>query len=163
MKKNAITLTDEQKKEFLREHFRYEVNMLRHSVYKLAQLGVRVGPDMNMAMETFTFHARNLIEFFYGDKQPQYPCDARAYHFFEDKKVWEAARPQKTSNMDKLMIRSGREMAHLTYLRISGTPPEKSWNVGQLNYEILEAVKSFVGNLPNIYLSPEIEEMRKDI
>jgi len=167
MKQDAFNLTDQQKKEFLGEHFGYEVDMLSYSAYKIKQLGEQSKGkhvwEMNMPQETFVLHSRNLIEFFYGDKQPQYPCDARAYDFFEDKRVWEAARPQKTSNMVELMTRSGKEMAHITYLRISGTPPEKSWDDGQLNYEILKVVKSFLENLPSIYLSPELEAMRKQI
>lgn len=162
MKQDAYALTDQQKKEFLAEHFRYEVDMLCYSAYKLEQIGGKIGADMNMALETFNLHARNLTEFFYhGSKK--YQSDARAYDFFEDKKIWEAARPQKTSNIANLMTRTGREMAHLTYLRISGIPPEKSWHVDKLNYEILKVVKSFLENLPGIYLSAELESRRKEI
>ena len=144
MKKDVTTLTDVQKKEFLAEHFRYEVDMLRYSADKLKQLEGKGGVEMNMVVETFLFHARNLIEFFYNDSK-KYPSDARAYDFFEHKEVWEQTRPPKSNEMDKVITRSGREMAHLTYLRISGTPPEKSWDCGQLTNEILEAVSTFLG------------------
>jgi hypothetical protein len=135
-------LTDEEKKEFLGEHLYYEVKMLHFTATKLTEFTRTDIWNTNMALESFLFHGRNLREFFYcGDKRHQ--TDARAYEFVKDRKEWKEVRPPETDRIKKVRRRANTELAHLTYKRYSGTPPEKGWRYDEIRRDLLKVVKIF--------------------
>ncbi|MFH0829423.1 MAG: hypothetical protein V1907_04615 [Candidatus Kerfeldbacteria bacterium] len=56
-------------KEFLGEHFWYEIDMLFYSVKMLDQSKQNNDQSgINMALDNFVAHGRNLLEFFYYPK-----------------------------------------------------------------------------------------------
>ena len=54
-------------KTFLHEHIRYEIDMLFYSYLKLIDyLKIKDQLNINAFLEVFSFHARNLYDFFIG-------------------------------------------------------------------------------------------------
>jgi hypothetical protein len=161
MNNNKLALTDAELKKFLEEHFSYEVEMLYFSVTKLIEFKqINDSGGINMALETFLLHARNLREFFYYDTK-KFPTDARASDFFEEGNLWREIRPDETDSILKIKERVGKELAHLTYKRIYGTPPEKNWSCGETFKDLLKTVKIFLNNLPDKYKGDGLQNIKK--
>lgn len=175
--------TDEDKKEYLEEHLVYEVEMLLYSFGQLTKCTNIVEecsltstqistPNVtqfwgqsrdknfgNMALETFLLHARNLREFFYKDDKGR-PDDARAFELFMDKDPWKKLRPNETDSIKEVKNRADKELAHLTYKRISGTPPEKKWDCGKILFDLLGVVKVFLDKLPEQYFGENLKDLK---
>lgn len=151
MKEQELTRSSEEKRKFLDEHFRYEVDMLYHSFVKLVEFQQASDqPSINMALETFIFHARNLMHFLYEDSRRK-KRDARAYDFLPSKDVWRSARPKKTASLQMVEERVDPEMAHLTYKRPYGTPEKKQWPCGNILTDLIKVVNVFLEQLPDEY------------
>ena len=184
--KNASSGPSEKdKREYFEEHFLYEVSLFIYSFEQLAmcpnivkeinqtstqvstpwvsQFGsqFRDGNSRNMALETFLLHARNLREFFYSDRKRD--DDARAFHFFPDKNSWEKLRPKETDSIRDIKNRANKEIAHLTYKRISGTPPDKNWDCGKILTDLLAVTKFFLDKLPKEYIGENAAKIRSEI
>jgi len=185
MNENFIP-TDEDKKNFLEEDFAYEVELLCFSFTKLIEFKNADGRypqsssyftdvstgwvppqyghqtvdrnNVNMALETFLLHARNLVEFFYT-KHKKYSTDVRALDFFENKGSWIGSRPNLTGSLTKIRERAGKELAHLTYKRISGTPPEKDWSTGETVEDLVKVINIFLDRLPPKYIGERLRNL----
>lgn len=177
--------TDEDKKEYLEEHLVYEVEMLLYSFGQLTkctniveecsltstQISTpnvtqfwgqsRDGNFGNMALETFLLHARNLREFFY--KQDKRSDDARACDFFTHRDSWEKLKPNETDSIAKVKNRADKELAHLTYQRYSGTPPEKIWDYGEIFFDFLKVIRVFLDEIPGIFFGENLKNLRHKV
>ncbi|MFA6098809.1 MAG: hypothetical protein WCV50_03475 [Patescibacteria group bacterium] len=141
-------LQNSDKKAWLIEHFAYEDDMLNFSFNKIFEcLKQQEQKSLQMALECFLLHARNLLEFFYYRKNGK--SYIRAIDFIESKQ-WEKLLPKKTARIIKLQKRIDNELMHLTDKRISGIPPEKSWDIDIL-LDFIVLTKIFKKNLPNEY------------
>lgn len=111
-------------------------------------------------LETFTVECRNLLEFFYATapSNPKRFDDAVALDFFEDTKTWESLRESLlTPELEKAKQRISKETTHLTYSRLSGTPPEKQWNLEQIYKDMAEVARLFIENANPATLHPEVK------
>ena len=117
-------------------------------------------PKIYTALETCLLHARNLREFFYHDDK-RYKTDARPSDFFRDKNEWERVRPQETNWIKKVKNRADKELAHLTYRRHSGTPPEKEWDCGVIQRDFFKVIKVFLDHLPKKYIGNGLWYIKK--
>lgn len=160
-KKCFNSLKSEDIINFLDEHFSYEVDMIFFSLKKCIELGKTTEniPNKNMAIENFLLHARNLLEFFYQPHNKNEKC-SYAGHFFNNEDDWGKICPNKTETIKQLEKRVHNEVTHLGYDRISGTPPEKSWDNQQLLKDFMAIIKIFIENTNDKYIS---EELRKKI
>lgn len=146
-------------KSFLGEHFWYEIDMLVYSVKTLAQSEQNHDQSgINMALDNFVAHGRNLLEFYYYTKIDSKDY-ARAEHFV-DSETWEKIRPLKTELIKELERRASNEMVHLSFKRISGTPPEKTWNCGQCCKDLLVVTKKFLEILSEKFFSDTITSLK---
>lgn len=103
------TLADRQK--IISEHFPYEINMCfgSYEVLKVQQTQFVV----NLSIEGFCLHARNLIDFFWDDA-PANSKDAVARHFTNTSYLpFDGADPKK----DGLYGKINKQIMHLTYDR----------------------------------------------
>ena len=117
----------------------------------------------NIRLETFIFHARNLIEFYYsGDtnkkEKKKYEDDAWAVDFFIDKNTWYNLRPNIDAWKEKFFKRAGKEMAHLTYSRLDLNDVQKRWDVYEIVKPLKEATILFIDNIDEKYKTPRIKE-----
>ena len=153
-----LTGMEKLKDNFLAEHFRYEVVMLRFANSKLDKLiserdrfkregnktkQIKCNTEINMALETFVIHWRALIEFFYT-KGKNWPADDMRAYDFTDKNKWEKTRGDIPPCIKNLNCRAGKEIAHLTSSRKYGTPPEKNWPYKDMEKHLEGVIKLFV-------------------
>ncbi len=90
----------------------------------------------NALLESFCIHLRNLLYFFYERKQKD---DVKAADFMPAGIRW---CPGKLPNRAKLKDRLDKEIAHLTWKRISD-PKEKEWKWTELYEEFYVVITSF--------------------
>ena len=165
MKKIDLTkLSGQKEKAFLEEHFYYEVSMLIFAVRRLFEItrnGRRDQNSINMALETLLLHARNLREFFYAEMRQK--DDARPENFAGDIDKWKRERPEETDLIKEVRERANKELAHLTYKRYYGTPPQKQWNYEAVQTDFLKVVKVFLENVPQRYWGPNLHTLKQMI
>lgn len=140
--------TDNYLQAYSKEHVFYEIDMFFGVGDFIAkQALVRASSPNNvtrlasLVVEGFAIHVRNIIEFLYS-KQPR-PTDVVAADFCLPG-AWEAARPSLSNTLETARVRADKELAHLTTARISGNPPEKTWEAAALMIEIKPLLKLFL-------------------
>ena len=69
---------------------------------------------------------------------------------------WEGIRPAISPRLEAARIRANKEVAHLTTNRITGSTPEKAWDVVNLVTEIRSLMRLFAKNAVATRLSPEV-------
>lgn len=121
------------------KHLHYEVWMFLILARSLSTGVFGQGPINNAALESFTVHARVLLEFFFGDS-PR-PDDVVADDFLGGQGKWKKLRGDMPTVLSDLRTRVGTEVAHLTYARLSVTAETKGWHF----VEILQALEGVVG------------------
>jgi hypothetical protein len=145
---------------FLREHFCYEVDMLCVSTSFLSYYSVNGHQaGINLALENFLLHSRNIIEFLYLKPKRNY---ARAHHYL-DNDVCSRLFSSKTPRINNILKRANQENAHLTFDRYCGSPPEKKWFWLEDFLELLTKIKVFLDNLPEQYKNDEIGKLYSKI
>lgn len=156
---------DAVNRDYLKEHFIYEVDMLMFSFSRLAELlktrneGENLG-SKNMMLEDFVLHARNLRNFFYGPEKKE---DAVAKHFVEDIIRWSKAKrkERKRPGIIEIYNRASKELAHLTYKRKCEVSEKKNWTCSTILREILEVVDGFIDCVRKEYMSDELRSLKK--
>ncbi len=152
-------------RDYLKEHFVYEVDMLMFSFSRLAEfLNTRnEGEDpgsKNMMLEDFILHARNLRNFFYGSKKKK---DAVAIDFVEDLVRWSKVRPKEREKrgIKRVYKHASKELAHLTYKRKHKVSEKTKWPCNTILREILEVVDGFIDCVRKEYMSDELWSLKK--
>jgi hypothetical protein len=108
------------------EHLYYELWMLNRIGRLLAMGAFGDGPVKNACLESFTIHARALRQFFFPTKAQ--PDDVLAEDYFADRGAWEAVRGEMPTSLAPINSRVGKEVAHLTYARLSVSDVTKAWS-----------------------------------
>jgi len=150
-------ITEKMKNELLCEHLMYEIEMLNFSYHLWCNSQGRQSV-INLCIDNMLLHSRNLMEFFYysRNKKQQY---ARAVDYINN---FANKIPAKYNKIKKdIQRRANPEVMHLGYKRISGTPPEKAWDIVS-NYEAWKEIfEIFIFNLSDKYkkiLQPKNDE-----
>jgi hypothetical protein len=120
--------------------------MLSETASALRNSDIKAGTIRNALIESFTIHARILLDFLYSTN-PQ-PDDVIAEDFFDDSSAWLKQRTQKTPLLTTIHKRVGKEIAHLTYARLDVTPEEKKWHFVDIANEIGTVLETFLKLLP---------------
>ena len=143
------------------EHVAYEFDML------LWLVGVFRGPTLTLAaptpadvvqlqnvlVEGFALHLRNVLDFLFNDR-PQ-ASDVVAADFFAAA-AWTSLRPPLSATLGAARVRANKEIAHLTTLRKTGSPPDKAWHFATLANEVRPVMRLFADNAPASRLSPRV-------
>lgn len=74
--------------------------------------------------------------------------------FYADE--WRAVRPQISPSLERARVRANKEIAHLTSERLTGSPPEKRWDVLAVATEIRPIMDVFVQRASASRLSPRV-------
>jgi hypothetical protein len=150
----ATSLTPSDLRAYGAEHLAYELDMLHHAV----QLG-RLATDqvtVNVSVEQFALHLRNLIAFFWSSKR-SFDTDVLAEDFCSPPAKWatvQAAHPLKGTVLEGARERAHQEIAHLTTHRIPGRPPAKVWDYAA----ILAALKPVVGEFLRVAAPDRVDQ-----
>ncbi len=134
------------------EHLFYELWMLDTTARILAIEAFGEGPVRNALLESFTIHARGLLQFFFPN-QPR-PDDALAVDFLPSASAWETARGDMPPILVDLAARVGKEVAHLTYGRLLVTPDSKPWHFLAVAEALSVVAKTFRSMVPGNLLGP---------
>ncbi len=133
----------------IRDHLLYELKMFFGCASAMASGVCHGGTIGNALLESFTVHARILLDFFYAgapksaDEQPKPPQkdDVIAEDFFEDPAHWLSSRPTMTEELKKVHFRVGKEIAHLTYFR--SRLADKNWPFAIIANDMHQVVAAF--------------------
>jgi len=137
-------LTENQLRDFAAEHLTYEANMLSATAQLLAT-GGQNHAIKNALLESFTIHLRALIDFLWEPDKPR-PDDAVASDYFASIEDWKDVQPAFPPTLDPARKRTGKEIAHLTYSRLSVTTEQKQWKVLDMANAVLSALVVFKAN-----------------
>ena len=140
-------------------HLQYEVWMFMELAGTLA-----AGRDIplvtkNALLEAFTVHARVLLSVFYP-ANPR-PDDVLAGDYFDDPATWERERPPLSPALQLVDRRAGKEVAHLTYARLTVSPEEKQWPFLEIARDMAWVVIKFTELAPLSRLGPQWREYVK--
>jgi hypothetical protein len=134
------------------QHLHYEVWMFLTLARALSTGVFGEGPLSNAALESFTVHARALLEFFFGDK-PRLD-DVVADDFVGGQGKWSELRGEMPAILADLRDRVGTEVAHLTYARLLVTPETKGWRFVDIAQSFEDVVGRFLRAVPAERLAP---------
>jgi hypothetical protein len=127
------------------EHLFYEFWMFNSLAQAMASGIFGQGALNNAALESFTLHARTLLDFLYAQKSQA--DDVIAEDYFDQPSQWLTVRPEKTETLNAIHKRVGKEVAHLTYVRLDVTAEAKQWPFIQIYYEIITVFNAFLNNV----------------
>lgn len=142
----ADTLTASDVRAYGGDHLAYEFNMLRHAV----QLGRQAKSDqaaVNVSVELFALHLRNLLEFFFWSKKRKRDTDVLAKDFCSPAAQWtavQAAHPLIGTVLAGAQQRAHQEIAHLTTHRMPARPPAKHWDYDPILSALQPVVRQFL-------------------
>ena len=132
----------ERSEEVIRKaynHVLYEFSML-HATARLMQKPRLERAADRALLESFVIHMRNLLDFLYNTPKKD---DIAAEHFVPAA-TWRSARPQLSTVIRDARKRAPKEVAHLTYTRLSATDKDIPWPVPGIVKEVSEAFNKFV-------------------
>ena len=148
MKKSG-NISAENLIEFSKQHIFYEVWMLYRVVDMLANKKYKLSKDdmenqvlFNSLLESMIVHSRIILDFLYCKRIK--PDDAIASDYFSKPSEWESLLPKKTPAIRAIINRSNKEMAHLSYLRLTVKPEERSWEVVKVKNDIKNIIDLFL-------------------
>lgn len=154
-----MNLSNEELKEYSREHVYYEIEMLFMSAFPRG-VGSDVGHQqflINLVTEVFVLHLRNLIIFLYPPElKYRRDDDVYAYHFFQNEEAWIEICPTISDRLKKAKRRADKELAHLTAERKDSSNPEKPWDKNVLIKEILPTLREFASKADDSKISENI-------
>jgi hypothetical protein len=162
--------TPQARRDYSREHVKYEVDMFFGSLAMLKG-GIRVDGTVQVLCaaengpgEPVALHARNLIQFLYPDawRDSSRPTDVCAYHFLASFEAWATARPPLSDTLRRAKERADKEMAHLTTERITGTPEIKTWHFTTLGDELSTVLRAFVAAADPASLHEQVSQSIPD-
>jgi len=168
MEKDKMVKNDIEKKEMLQEHFSYEVMML-WDCYRLIITCNLIGNLLHtniwsLLLEGLLLHARNLDEFlFYKFKKNgklKVYDDACAEQFVKPDVSWSLIRPNIIPlSVEDFRNRVSKQLAHLTYKRMMGNIPEKSYNYVEITSFYLNVSQLFLNNIEEKYFDENLNNL----
>lgn len=141
------------------EHLFYEYWMFNSLAQAMASGIFGQGALNNAVLESFTLHARILLNFLYA-WEPK-PDDVIAEDYFDEPSQWLTVRPEKTETLNVMIpTRVGKEVAHLTYARLDITAEAKQWPFIQIANEINTVFNAFLNNVAKNRLVSDLPDNR---
>jgi hypothetical protein len=147
----------------LTEHLHYELQMTFDlaDVLGSAFAGPPASPTdqlvRNALLEAFTIHVRQLINFFWGARSPnwkQTQQGAYAADYF-DADEWKSLRPARPQMLSRpLPGKVGWGVAHLTYPRARVTTQQKQWEPPMMCARLMPAARCFIDNVDPAKFDP---------
>ena len=130
-------------------HVWYELWMALSTAQVLSTPLFGPGVSTNAFLECFALHARAIVGFFFGGKQDS--DDIVASDFFVEPGQWSNLRGKQDTALRPVAGRVGKEVAHLSYVRLGVTPEAKAWDV--------PAIAGAISRLATIFSSAAAPEL----
>lgn len=141
-------------------HLFYELSMFELLAKVLATDLVGKGVLRNALLESFTIHARVLLDFLF-DEKPRHD-DVVAADFFVDRDAPAHWRPEMPAALSEVDRRVGKEVAHLTYARLELTDESKRWHFRQIAAELHHLLTQFARSVDPSLLAEEWSQLPAD-
>ena len=128
----------------LAEHIRYELDMFKYTAKYL-----RTTKDqflINVLLESFAIHSRNLFKFIYPDKQPH--KDDIVVGIFVDKKRFYLKNRTPRKELKFIVKKANKQVAHLTYFRLRYNRRTKPWDVLRIENGFRKTIEAFLKSIP---------------
>jgi hypothetical protein len=143
-----MVATSEQQNDLLSEHLPYEVQMLNFAYNSLCA-GPPSQAHINVLLEAFCLHARNLIDFF--TEQSLTPKNyAGAKHYVSAYLAFGGMAIKR----DRLYAKINEQIAHLTYKREKKLENKiQGSDMARLKQILDTEIKNFIDSLPSPHRS----------
>jgi hypothetical protein len=112
------------------QHLAYEVDMLAGLARELETVAQSPGVLRNALLESFTVHARTLLQFFYPTSPRAH--DVLSNDYFDDVVAWRKTLGRQPKPLGQIGSRVAAEIVHLTYTRIALLPEARDWNITEI-------------------------------
>jgi hypothetical protein len=143
--------TDEELRA-VAEHLYYEVGMFLNLAKVLATGALGEGSLNNAVLESFTVHPRVLLEFLFGENLRD--DDVVADDFLGSEGRWANLAGEIPPILNAVRQRVGKEIAHLTYARVSVTPEAKHWHFLEIAAAMQSVLERLLAVVPRTRLGP---------
>lgn len=129
------------------EHLYYEAWMFYQTLVLLRQSRQQI--EVNILLDVFVVHTRNLFDFFYPKKHSK-PDDMVVTDYLPKLKVFNM---DKTKKNDLLFVvrKADKQVAHLTYARNRYNQKTKSWSFVDIGRKMHKTLSAFHNALPDPY------------
>jgi hypothetical protein len=129
------------------EHVQYEIDMLRNCHNFLSRLSPQQQLLINVFLESFAIHARNLFYFFYTGINKRTKDDIIAEDFITNKKLFRSTRTSKRE-LKIILKKTAKQIAHISYYRCLYNKRTKPWKFGDLYQKLEITIEAFKKSLP---------------
>ncbi len=128
------------------EHLFYEFWMFTSLARGMASGIFNEGIISNALLESFTIHARVLLDFLFSENPRS--DDVIAEDYIPSQSDWVKIKGSKSEILKDIHKRVGKEVAHLTYYRQKVTLDAKIWNFIEIANEINSIFNKFLNLVP---------------
>lgn len=129
------------------EHIFYESWMFYQTLIALTKSKNQV--EINILLDAFSIHARNLFDFFYPKKHAK-DDDILVYDYVNNGRKFDIAKTKKR-DLRFIVRKADKQVAHLTYSRNRYNSKTKPWPFIEIGRKMHKTLKSFYDNLPDSY------------
>lgn len=156
------SLSDSELKQYADEHIQYEIDMLIWSTGILAFLAAKKAEGYlpwainNGLLNTYSLHARNLINFLYSrSKGTDYPTDIILEDYVHADAISNSL-PEITPHLEEALTKANKQAAHLSTNRIQYEQSGKEWLFIELSKQILVAFAPIAPHIPKSRISESL-------
>jgi hypothetical protein len=157
-------LFDSELLEYAENHIQYEYDMLFWSACVLAFLAPIGGQGhigwvvFNGLLNTFSIHARNLIQFLYANSMGKVKQSDVIIEYYVNEVDLSNNLPVISKLLDEVIIKANKQVAHLTVERIEYEDHGKAWNFIEIANEILQIFSKVSEFIPDTKISKSLKE-----
>ncbi len=144
-------MTDQELRDYSADHLFYEMWMFCETGARLVRdPSVHNDPVVkNALIESFTVHARSLTMFLFPKEGKKLPDDVTSDEYVDDVQQWRHARgPTIPPDLERVIQRTGKEIAHLTSKRHPAGDPQKVWGPKPIVQAFLQPLLLFATHVP---------------
>ena len=140
------------------EHLSYEISLFYQTLVFLTQPRPQI--EVNILLDSFAIHTRNLFDFFYPKKNTK-PDDMLVSDFIGKSSYFSR---NKTKKKDLIFVvrKADKQVAHLTYARNRYNQNTKRWPFVAIGIKMIKTLNAFYKALPNSYKNwTDFKELKK--
>jgi hypothetical protein len=155
-------LSDGELRSYAEEHLRYEMDMLIWSAGILVTLATIKEKGQlpwalnNSVLESFSIHARNLIDFLYSGSRNKDRATDIVVEDYVDQGALSAHLPPITRLLEESITKANKQVAHLTKERIDYEKAGKAWSVTQVAQQTVAAFNAIAPHFPSSRVSDKL-------
>jgi hypothetical protein len=165
MKSPHYSLADEELLEYADRHIAYEIQMLVWTAGILGTVARAQGQGTlawacNCAMlESFSIHARNLIDFLYSHTHKKDRKSDIIAEDYIDGQTLSQHLPPRTPRLERACDKANKQTAHLTWERIQYEQSGKQWEFIEIGKEIMNVFRSIAPVFPETRISDSFRQL----